>query len=127
LRAAEPGSASASEREPCWRRQRPPLRNVPAEAVRRRPRLADQGLVAVRCEGCGYSRLLTARSRRRIEVGGPTLCELCRLRRTVVVTVEHRRWWLSRFDDATIAELADGLFGRGDPRAVRSWRLRLLG
>jgi hypothetical protein len=36
-------------------------------------------------------------------------------------------WWLRRFDDETLAELAAMAFGAGDPRAVSSWRLRLLG
>jgi high-affinity Fe2+/Pb2+ permease len=33
----------------------------------------------------------------------------------------------SPHDDATIAEIAEALVGFGDARAVRSWRVRLLG
>jgi hypothetical protein len=41
-------------------------------------------------------------------------------------TDRDRAWWLRRYDDGAIAELADALFGVADAVAVASWRVRLL-
>ena len=97
------------------------------DTVSHRPRRRRaEELCLVPCPGCGTPRLLTVRSRRRIEATGSTRCTACRFPRPPI-TDEQRRWWLKRLGDEEITELARGLFGVGDAQAVASWRLRLLG
>jgi hypothetical protein len=89
-----------------------------SSAIRRTP-----PSVIVRCPTCGQERLI---SRRRASTAGQ--CQECRFPNAPRgPTDADRAWWLRRFDDETLAELAAMAFGAGDPRAVSSWRLRLLG
>jgi len=38
---------------------------------------------------------------------------------------EDRRYWLARFDDEEIVEMAAAYYGRGHREAVAAWRARL--
>jgi hypothetical protein len=86
-------------------------------------RKADR-LFRVVCARCGQARLLSDGRARAIAREGPSVCRSCR-QRPPKIRDQDRLWWLRRYDDETIAQLAATAFGRGDPRAVSSWRLRL--
>lgn len=80
----------------------------------------------VRCPGCGRLRELTDRHVRR---GGAetTLCNLCRFpARRLPPTNAERRFWLRRYTDEQIAQMAEAVFGgESDHANIYAWRLRL--
>jgi hypothetical protein len=84
-----------------------------------------QPSVLVECPGCKRERLVSARTARR----GAGRCRFC-LDGTGVVPDpddESRRWWLERFSDDELFEMA-WMFGRRpDRERIRSERERLLG
>jgi hypothetical protein len=85
-----------------------------------------QASVLVECPGCKRERLVSARTARR----GAGRCRFC-LDGTGDIPEpddEDRTWWLVRFDDQEIAELALFIFGhRPDRERIRAERERLLG
>lgn len=83
-------------------------------------------LRSVICPGCGRVRELTDRHVRRSEVE-KTLCNLCRFpARRLPPTNTERRYWLRRFSDDQIVEMAESCFGGTADRAnIYAWRLRL--
>jgi hypothetical protein len=85
---------------------------------------ASTGVVRIECPSCGRERDVSARTARR----GAGRCRFC-LDGTGDIPEpddEDRTWWLVRFDNQEIAELAS--FGRRpDRERIRSERERLLG
>jgi hypothetical protein len=60
----------------------------------------------------------------------PPLCDWCksdarRTREPVRASDADRRFWLSRFSDQEIIDIAFAMFGAGNFDAVREWRRRL--
>lgn len=80
----------------------------------------------VACPGCGRPRELTDRHVRR---GGSekTLCNLCRFpSRKIPPTDTDRRFWLRRYSDEDIAQMAEAITGRmADRASIYLWRTRL--
>lgn len=79
----------------------------------------------VACPGCGRLRELTDRHVRR---GGSetTLCNLCRFpARILPPTNTERRFWLRRFKDEELIDMAEAIFGGCDPASIAAWRVRL--
>lgn len=91
--------------------------------VRDRGNRVEPPNVLVICQGCGGERWLSYRRAK----NPSALCSDCRWpdSERTRPTDEHRRWWLARFTDEAIAELAEAAFGFGDAAAVRSWRTPL--
>jgi hypothetical protein len=84
------------------------------------------GIVVVECSGCGRQRSVSARTARR----GPGRCKLCLSGDGNVPEAddEARLFWLERFSDEDICELATMTFGRpGSLRRIQAERARLLG
>jgi hypothetical protein len=84
------------------------------------------GSVLVECPGCSRERFVSARTARR----GAGRCTHCISGDGVIEapTDEDRAFWLERFDDESIYEMALGLCGRRPDRAhIFSERERLLG
>jgi hypothetical protein len=83
-------------------------------------------LRSVICPGCGRVRELTDRHVRKIG-SEKTLCNLCRFpARRLPPTNTERRYWLRRFTDDEIAEMAEALFGApADKANIYAWRQRL--
>jgi hypothetical protein len=82
------------------------------------------GIVVVECPGCGRTRDVSARTARR----GAGRCKWCLLGDGVIEPPddEDTTFWLERFDDSEIAEMALFVFGRrSDPEHIRSERERL--
>jgi len=80
----------------------------------------------VECPECGRQRSVSARTARR----GPGRCRLCISGDGIIEPPDDtdRAFWLERFDDSEIAEMALFMFGhRPDPAHIRSERERLLG
>jgi hypothetical protein len=87
---------------------------------------ASAELTTVVCPGCGRERSASARPARR----GAGRCRLCLDGDGIIPEPDDddRAFWLERFDDAEIAELALFMFGRQpDRERIRSERERLLG
>ena len=83
-------------------------------------------LVTVTCPSCGRMRDVSARTARR----GAGRCKWCLSGDGVIECPDDtdRAFWLERFDDDTIYEMALGLCGRRpDRERIRSERERLLG
>jgi len=85
-----------------------------------------QASVLVECPGCKRERLVSARTARR----GAGRCAFCRSGDGVIEPPDDtdRVYWLERFTDDEIAEMALFMFGRrADRTRIRSERERLLG
>jgi hypothetical protein len=83
-------------------------------------------LTTVTCPGCGRARDVSARTARR----GAGRCRFCLSNDGVIEAPDDgdRRWWLERFDDDDLCELATAIFCRpGSVRRIRAERERLLG
>lgn len=76
------------------------------------------------CPSCGQRRTVSDRQARR----GTTLCKLCRYPHTRLRPEDKdRRFWLERFSDEEILDLALGVFGHlGSISHIRAWRRKLL-
>jgi hypothetical protein len=84
---------------------------------------ASIGVVTIECPSCGRERDVSARTARR----GAGRCRLCLDGDGVVPEPddEDRTWWLERFSDDELCELA-WMFGRRPDRTrIRSERERL--
>ena len=79
--------------------------------------------VTVACPGCHERRELTARQARQ---NPKPLCRDCRfpVRREPPDDAD-RLYWLARFSDEEIVEMATAYCGRGDAAAVATWRAKL--
>jgi hypothetical protein len=84
------------------------------------------GIVVVECPGCGRTRDVSARTARR----GAGRCRWCLSGDGVIEPPDDtdRAFWLERFDDSEIAEMALFMFGRRpDRERIRRESERLLG
>jgi hypothetical protein len=82
--------------------------------------------VVVECPGCGRTRDVSARTARR----GAGKCRWCLSGDGIIERPDDddRAFWLERFDDSEIAEMALFMFGhRPNREHIRSERERLLG
>jgi hypothetical protein len=83
-----------------------------------------QQSVAVECPSCGRVRDVSPRTARR----GPGKCRFCLSPHSVPpVDDGARRYWLKRFSDVELAEIATGLIGRTIKPEVFHQRRVLLG
>jgi hypothetical protein len=83
-------------------------------------------LTTVICPGCGRERDVSARTARR----GAGRCRFCLSNDGVIEPPDDtdRLYWLERFDDEAIAEMALHMFGRRpDRERIHSERQRLFG
>jgi hypothetical protein len=82
--------------------------------------------VDVECSVCGTLFETGDRQSRRLRTGEKVaLCSLCWYLEKHPLCDDDRRWWLERFNDEQIVQLASGLFGFGSVEAVAAWRIRL--
>jgi hypothetical protein len=83
--------------------------------------------------GCGITFVVSARYARAVRRGEyRSLCRRCSNERRSrkprsLPSDSERRFWLTRFSDEEILEMALALFGAGSLASIRSWRARLEG
>jgi hypothetical protein len=86
----------------------------------------SHGSVLIECPGCNRERFVSARTARR----GAGRCRWCLAGDGHIERPDDddRRWWLERFDDAELCEMATLVVCRpGSLRRIRAERERLLG
>jgi hypothetical protein len=78
----------------------------------------------ITCPGCGRQRVISDRNARR----NPQTCNLCRSPKKYKPPDDgDRRFWLKKFTDKEILDLAFGVFQEeGSLECIRAWRSRLL-
>lgn len=88
------------------------------------PTLAPEPTRELVCPGCGRRRTVSSRHARRV----PATCKLCRNPAHTTPTVKEMYFWLERFSDEEIVQMASAIHGgEGDEAACRSFRELLLG
>ena len=84
--------------------------------------------VDVACPVCRLPRSITRRQARRITTGeSDGRCRACRHPQPERLPPDDadRLYWLARFDDEEIVEMAAAYYGRGHREVVAAWRARL--
>ena len=84
--------------------------------------------VDVTCPACRLPRSVTKRQASRIGTGTTDgRCRACRhpQPQRLPPDDEDRRYWLARFSDEEIVEMAAAYYGHGKREAVATWRARL--
>jgi hypothetical protein len=83
----------------------------------------EEGFTVITCPECGAHRTVSHRqSRRKI-----TICKDCSSGKRESLSQRYMRFWLTRYRDEEIAELASGVWGvRYDPGHVARRRKELL-